>query len=136
MAPPLSSPLSLRWLLLLLGAFASPGCEEYGPRVYTARRYRAAQACIEASVAIGVVRTDELASSCEPACLLLDSTLYVSRVCRPHPPLAVALEPQTSPDCAAALASFASKADCAAGVDGGDAAAIDAGVEDARPPRP
>jgi hypothetical protein len=99
---------------LYLCGIGAPGCEEYGPRIYTAHPYQAAARCIEASVAIGVVRTGELASSCAPQCLLLDSAVYVSVVCAPYPPRALVLDPRTSSDCAAALDVLESEAYCAA----------------------
>lgn len=96
----------------VLSLLASAGCEEYGPRVYTAREYRPAERCIEASVSLGVVRTDELTSNCA-TCLQLDTTVYVSKVCPPHPPQALVLDPAESAECADALALLAANTGCA-----------------------
>jgi len=91
------------WLWLGLGV-APLACTEFGPRVYTAQPYRAQEACLAASVAIGLVQADELESTCDPVCLLLDETLYVSVVCAPYPAQANPLLPEDSAECALALA--------------------------------
>ena len=112
-------------------AFAGSGCDEYGPRIYTARSYRAGAGCLELSTAIGVVRAGELHASCPEACLSLDDALYVSTVCPPLPARALPVKPEV-PGCALALAAFRAESTCGvrdAGLDGGlDAGMLDAGA--------
>lgn len=103
--------------LMALMAWA---CEEWGPRVYTAQAYQADASCLEAYAPIGRVEAAELGASCEPACLLLDDTLYVSTVCHPYPPEASVVDPATNSDCGVALELLAAGTAC------DDAAAGDA----------
>ena len=94
-------------VLLLAEALGPLACREFGPRVYTAHPYRAAESCVAASVPIAIVQADDLPVTCAPVCLLLDETLYVSPVCEPYPSRATLLEPAFSADCASALALLA-----------------------------
>jgi len=97
------------WIGLVVGSLA---CTEFGPRVYTARPYRAQEACVAASMAIGLVQADELESTCAPVCLLLDETLYVSVVCAPYPARSSLLLPENSSECALALALLEARRLC------------------------
>jgi hypothetical protein len=72
----------------VLGQASLVGCDESGPRVYTARLYRtdlASGACLDAYAPLGLVETDELGSTCPAVCLFDRDALYVSRVCAPYP---------------------------------------------------
>lgn len=105
-------------------ALASSSCEEYGPRIYTARLYRVGARCLEPYMPIGVVQAGQLQGGCAQ-CLALDSELYVSTLCPPLPARADAQQPN-APVCALALAALAAQATCGAsdaGADGG----LDAG---------
>jgi hypothetical protein len=84
-------------------ALVAGACESSGPRVYTARAYRADATCLEAYTAIGRVEANDLGASCTPVCLLLGDGVYVSTVCPPYPSIAALTDPATSPDCGAAL---------------------------------
>ena len=100
-------PRSLYFALCLgFGALAMLGCEETGPRVYTARLYHsnATGGCLDSYTPIGLVEANELGSSCESVCLLEDASVYVSTVCAPYPSTGAVVSPDDSPDCAAALA--------------------------------
>lgn len=120
-----------RSLLVLLAL----GCEEYGPRVYTARPVVAALGCLPGSVPLGVVQAGDLAADCEIRCLLLDAALYVSRVCPPLPARAIELRPDQSPACARAVSLFTARAFCGAPDAGGSDAGLDAAAfADARAP--
>lgn len=96
----------------LLAAAAAYGCSEYGARIYSAHPYRAGGACLEPSLAIGVVQAGQLAATCAGRCLLLDETLYVSSVCPPVPVRASPVSPDESPACAEALALLEAKSWC------------------------
>jgi hypothetical protein len=85
-----------------IGVGAGSGCEEYGPRVYTAAPYRAELGCLGPYVPIGVVQARELGSQCEPVCLSDEDTLYVSAVCAPYPAEAT-IEASDASACVAAL---------------------------------
>lgn len=87
----------------LLALAVASGCSEYGARIYSAHPYRAGRGCLEPSLAIGVVQSGQLASTCAGQCLLLDETLYVSNVCPPIPARAVLVAPEKSAACAEAL---------------------------------
>jgi hypothetical protein len=118
---------------------AAPSCEEYGPRIYTAHPYRAAAACLEPSVSIGIVKAADLPVTCDPVCLLLDGALYVSSVCPPQPGRALVLAPD-APDCAAAATLLRTETFCAsppADLESlPDASTLDGGSGDARPEPP
>jgi hypothetical protein len=127
---------------LLLSAplvLAAGGCEEYGPRIYTAHPYRAEAACLEPSVPIGIVKAADLPVQCEPVCLLLDATLYVSSVCPPQPERALRLAPD-APDCAAAATLLRTETFCVSLPPelelAPDASSLDGGRADARPTPP
>jgi len=123
--------LSGSWLALL-----ALSCEEYGPRVYTARPVVAALDCLPGSVPLGVVQAGDLPADCEARCLLLDAALYVSRVCPPLPARAIEVQPAQSPACARAVALSAARAFCGALDAGGSDAGLDAapfGTLDAAP---
>jgi hypothetical protein len=126
-------------LLSVAFVLAAVGCEEYGQRIYTAHPYRAAAACLEPSVSIGIVKAADLPVTCEPVCLLLDGALYVSSVCPPQPERAQVLAPD-APDCAAAATLLRTEAFCAslpAALESlPDASALDGGSGDARPAPP
>jgi len=93
----------------LLGAAAGLsslplGCDEPGPRVYTAQRYAVDQACLEGYAPIGLVEAEALSALCPAVCLSLEDDLYVSTLCPPYPTEA-SVEPEDSAGCAAALAA-------------------------------
>lgn len=116
------------WCLAVL-ALGSSSCEEYGPRVYTARLYRVESRCLEPYTPIGVVQAGELHVDCAQ-CLSLDGELYVSRVCPPLPARADPLKPDASA-CALPFAAFAADTTCGAsdaGVDAGLDSGLDASV--------
>lgn len=94
------------WLKLavVLGACAT-GCEDFGPRVYTAQLFQADPGCLEAYTPIGLVQAKDLGSECEPVCLRLGDALYVSTVCAPYPAEA-SIEGADVEECAAALAAL------------------------------
>jgi len=125
----------LGWCLAA-GALGSSGCEEYGPRIYTARLYRVGARCLESYTPIGVVQAGELHANCPRQCLSLDTELYVSQVCQPLPERAVPVNPET-PACALALAAFDARATCGvpdAGVDAGDGGLDASALENAAGP--
>jgi hypothetical protein len=103
---------------LLLGSVGG-GCNESGPRVYTAQLYRSELACLEGYAPLGLVEGESLSSLCEPVCLALGDDRYVSTVCPPYP-AEVSVELSDSAGCAAALEAVASDSTCDTG---------DAGVE-------
>jgi hypothetical protein len=93
----------------LLGAGAAlgllgPGCDESGPRVYTAQRHAVEQRCLETYAPIGLVEAETLSALCPAVCLSLGEDLYVSTLCPPYPAEA-SIEPADSEGCAAALAA-------------------------------
>ncbi len=83
-----------------LGALA--GCDESGPRVYTAQRHAVEAGCLEAYAPIGLVEAEALSALCAPVCLSLGEDLYVSTLCPPYPAEA-SIEPEDSEGCTAAL---------------------------------
>lgn len=87
------------WLLAL-----GPGCDEFGPRVYTAQRHAVDSGCLEAYAPIGLVEAEAVSALCEPVCLSLGEDLYVSTLCPPYPAEA-SVEPEDSEGCTAALAA-------------------------------
>lgn len=101
-----------RWrrrLVVRLGTAAgllasAGGCDEAGPRVYTAQRHSLETGCLETYAPIGLVEAEAVSSLCEPVCLLLGEDLYVSAVCPPYP-AETGVEPEDSEGCAAALAA-------------------------------
>jgi hypothetical protein len=98
---------------LLLGSLGS-GCNESGPRVYTAQLYRPELACVDGYAPLGLVEGEALSSLCEPVCLALGDDRYVSTVCPPYP-AEVSLEVPDSDGCAAALEAVASESTCDTG---------------------
>ena len=94
--------------LLAAAAFSLlAACSDTGPRVYTAQPYDADAACLGEYEAIGLVEADELPANCEPTCLSVSETVYVTTLCAPYPDLATPLTAAESEDCAAALQSEA-----------------------------
>jgi hypothetical protein len=87
-----------------IGLAVLPGCDESGPRVYTAQAYEPANSCLDDYVPVGLVMSAALFPTCDPACLELGNVLYVSTVCAPYPATAVPVAPEDSADCATALA--------------------------------
>ncbi len=108
-----------RWALTVLLSIAVVGCDEFGPRVYTAQPFQPDLGCLDAYVPIGLVRAQEVGAECEPVCLRLGESLYVSTVCPPYP-TEVNIEPPDAAECAAALTALADETSCE---DGGDAGA-------------
>ena len=101
-----------------LGAITS-GCDESGPRVYTAQRHAVEEGCLEAYAPIGLVEAEALSALCPPVCLSLGEDLYVSTLCPPYPTEA-SVEPDNSEGCSAALAAPS----CDELVETGDAGAL------------
>lgn len=102
-----SSPRStakLLWLPLVLLAWlgASLGCDESGPRIFTAREYRPLPGCLEAYAPLSLVEASDVSALCDPVCLRVADRLYVSTVCAPYPLEASLAEPDEAA-CAAAL---------------------------------
>jgi len=98
-----------RMLAALLGAAVlffvlAPGCDESGPRVYTAQRHAVDEGCLETYAPIGLVEAEALSALCEAVCLSLDEDLYISTLCPPFPAEA-SVEPVDSEGCTAALAA-------------------------------
>ena len=103
----MSKQTCLRPLAVSLGAAAlalASGCDESGPRVYTAQRYSVDDGCLETYAPIGLVEAEAVSSQCPPVCLGLGEDLYVSTLCPPYPAEA-SIEPEDSEGCAAALAA-------------------------------
>jgi hypothetical protein len=88
--------------LLMACAGSSSGCDESGPRVFSAQRYRGDLGCLESYVALGLVEAEDVGALCEPTCLSKDEELFVSTVCPPYPASASVEAPET-PGCAVAL---------------------------------
>jgi hypothetical protein len=80
------------------------GCDQEGPRVYTAMPVDTAAHCLGAYTPLGLVEAEELPATCGPVCLTRDGALYVSEVCAPYPAGATLVSPDDSSDCADALA--------------------------------
>jgi hypothetical protein len=99
----------LAWLGAAIGAGA--GCEEYGPRVYTAAPYRAQLGCLEHYVPLGLVQARDLGSQCSPVCLREGETLYASSVCAPYPAEAT-IEASDAGVCAAAVEALVTETYC------------------------
>jgi hypothetical protein len=99
--------------MLLLGSLGG-GCNESGPRVYTAQLYRPELACLEGYAPLGLVEGESLGALCEPVCLALGEDRYVSTVCPPYP-AEVSVELPDSDDCGAALEAVASDSTCDTG---------------------
>jgi len=91
-------------LMSLIGCSLLFGCEQEGPRVYTAMPFNAADGCLGAYEALGLVEADELPATCAPVCLQENETLYVSTVCAPYPTEATVVSAGDSADCESALA--------------------------------
>ncbi len=92
----------------LLGA---AGCDDGGPRVFTAQLYDAEADCLGTYTPIGRVEAEDFPGDCAPTCLRLDSELYLSTLCGPYPDTTT-LEPPDSETCAAALAALSAEAFC------------------------
>jgi len=98
-----STPARL-WLQpgLLAWLVAGAGCDESGPRIYTAREYRALPGCLEGYAPLSLVEARDVSALCEPVCLRVAESLYVSTVCAPYPLEASLAEPDEA-ECQAAL---------------------------------
>jgi hypothetical protein len=114
--------IALAWL----GASGGSGCEEFGPHVYTAQRYRPDLGCLETYAPLGLVEAKDLGASCAPVCLSRDEELFVSTICPPYP---ATVEASDSEACAAALA--APSCDDLEGEDPSDAGSADPDSADA-----
>jgi hypothetical protein len=102
-------------LSLCLGQSLLPGCDESGPRVYTARPYRELLGCLDVYTPLSLVEARDLDARCDPVCLRLDASLFVSTVCAPYP-AETTLVPPEDETCAAALLAPS----CAGSPDAGD----------------
>jgi hypothetical protein len=105
--------LESRFRAALLVVAASAGCEEAGPRVYTAQPYDASADCLDEYVPLGLVQATELGATCAPVCLRVADVLYTSSVCPPYPVEASVESGADSPGCRAALAARAAEISCA-----------------------
>ena len=94
--------LAIAMALMLAGICG--GCDESGPRVFTAQHYRADLGCLETYAPLGLVEAGPVGALCAPVCLVQDEELYVSTVCPPYPAEASPAEPESA-GCAAALAA-------------------------------
>jgi len=79
------------------------GCDQEGPRVYTAMPVDIASNCLGPYTPLGLVDANELPANCPAVCLERDHTLYVSTVCAPYPAEATQISPSDSADCKSAL---------------------------------
>jgi hypothetical protein len=86
---------------------ANGACSDVGPRVFTAVPYDAEGSCLGEYESIGLVEADSLSASCEPVCLELAGTVYVSTLCAPYPDVTTVLTAAESEECAAALSAEA-----------------------------
>jgi hypothetical protein len=89
-------------LWLWLGSSLLPGCDESGPRIYAAQPYRALLDCLETYVPLSLVEARDVGALCDPVCLRLGASLYVSTVCAPYPSETTLVPPEDE-ECAAAL---------------------------------
>jgi hypothetical protein len=89
-------------LFLWLGQSLLAGCDESGPRIYTAQPYRAFLGCLDPYTPLSLVEARDVDARCDPICLRLDSSLFVSTVCAPYP-TETTLVPPEDETCAAAL---------------------------------
>jgi hypothetical protein len=122
--------------IALLGAMCMSSCEEFGPRVYTAQRYRPELGCLETYAPLGLIEAKDVGALCAPVCLARDDELFVSTVCPPYPATTSLDEPE-SESCAAALAAPSCEGDGeenAADAGSADADSADAGSADAAVP--
>lgn len=103
---------SSRPLLALALCLLCCGCEDAGPRVYTAQLFRPDAGCLEAYAPVALVEAGDLGSGCDATCLVSGDDLYVSTVCAPYPRDFVVGDPAESPLCAQALASFLEDRSC------------------------
>lgn len=105
--------------------------------VYSARRWNAADACVEPYVPIDRVEGEGADSSCPAVCLSVGAQLYVSTVCPPLPPSATEV-PATDPICRAALDAANRDRICGEPAEGGADGEADAGEDamDASPDAP
>jgi hypothetical protein len=69
------------WLIVSL----LPGCDESGPRIFTAQPYRPLLGCLDTYAPLSLVEARDVHASCDPVCLRLGVSLYVSTVCAPYP---------------------------------------------------
>ena len=90
--------------VILSASALALGCDQEGPRVYTAMRVDTDAHCLEPYAPLGLVTAEELPATCGPVCLTRDGTLYVSVVCPPYPAEAAVVSPDDSTDCSDALA--------------------------------
>lgn len=98
--------------LLAFTALGAWACDGWGPRIYTAQAYDPDASCLAGYAPLGLVEADELGASCDPVCLRLDETLYISTVCPPYPSDALVEDARTSPDCALALGLREAEVSC------------------------
>jgi hypothetical protein len=96
---------SAGWIAIACSSvIGASSCEEFGPRVYTAQRYRPELACLETYAPLGLIEAKDVGALCAPVCLARDDELFVSTVCPPYPVTTSLEEPETE-RCAAALAA-------------------------------
>jgi hypothetical protein len=94
------------WSLVgLLAASALAGaCSPPGQSVFTAHPYDPEAQCLAEYEALALVETTELSGSCDPLCVELDGTLYVTTLCGPYPEAAIGFD-ASDETCAGALAA-------------------------------
>jgi hypothetical protein len=103
----------LQWIGLGLCCLtaATTSCQDSAPSVYTARAYEPDAKCLDDYTSVGLVDVGSLSAACDPACLEIAGTLYVSTVCPPLPDEATPVSPSDAP-CVDALALFKAGTTC------------------------
>ena len=89
--------------LVVIGCATAAGCDQEGPRVFTAMPVDTEGHCLGPYAPIGVIDAQDLPATCEATCLTLNDTLYVSEVCAPYPTDVTVVSAVDSPVCAEAL---------------------------------
>jgi len=109
------TPRLFQWIglgLCCLTAATTTSCQSSAPSVYTARAYEPDAKCLDDYTSVGLVDVGSLSAECDPACLEVGGTLYVSTVCPPLPDEATAVSPADSQPCVDALALYKADTTC------------------------
>lgn len=102
-------------MAVVMGCLAGgSACDDEIVSVYTARAYEPEGKCLDEYAPIGAVQTNALSSLCQPTCLKVGASLYVSTVCPPYPAEATAVSTAEAPACTEALAAAKANTTCAA----------------------
>jgi hypothetical protein len=101
--------------LIFLGVLSGgAGCDEPGPRIYTAMAYEPGGMCLDNYAPLGRVESVDLAGTCSPVCLSDGAgQLYVSTVCPPYPDGFTPVDIRSA-GCASALAALDAGTSCGA----------------------